>query len=491
MADPRLNVFKQLSKIVNSVIDIDNLFEVIINTVTTIMNAKASSLLLVDENTGNLFFYITTGDKSEEVKRYEIKKGEGLAGWVAEHGQPLLVTNVKEDPRWDQKIAAEIGFETKSIAVSPLKVGDSVLGVLEIIDHEDGSILTEDDLEMLNAFSNIAAAAILRARMYSDVDKQNTMLKEELKHSFSIIGESPIFKKVIADCSKVARSKATVLVTGSCGTGKELIARYVHSASQRSDAPFVAVNCAALVETLLESELFGHEKGSFTGADSRKIGLFEAANKGTIFLDEIGETSPSMQVKLLRVLQEGVINRVGGITPIPVDVRVVAATNKNLEQNMKEGKFREDLYYRLNVVRIRVPDLKERKDDIPLLIDYFLEKFSKNAQYDAESFSAEAMKALKGYHWPGNIRQLENIVERAVIMGASKVIEKSDLPHEILEQKTSDYEVGLTLKKAQDNFKRDFIKRTLDSIGGSKTKAAGILDIQRTYLSRLIKELGC
>jgi Nif-specific regulatory protein len=487
MLDARIKVFKQLSEIVNSVIDVENLFEAIINTATRIMNAKASSLLLKDEQTGKLYFHITTGDKSEEIKRYELERGEGIAGWVAEHKQPLLVTNVKEDPRWQGRIAKEVGFETNSIACSPMMVGDKVLGVIEIIDHEDASVLTKDDLEILNVFSELAASTILKARMYSSVDRQNTRLKEELNDKMTLVGESPVFKKVLSDCSKVARSRASVLISGSCGTGKELIARYIHNASQRKEGPFVPVNCGALVETLLESELFGYEKGAFTGADRRKRGLFEAADKGSIFLDEIAETSQNMQTKLLRVLQEGTLNRVGGVTPVNVDVRVIAATNRDIEKLVEEGEFREDLYYRLNVVRIKMPNLNDRKDDIPILADYFLKKFLKNSQYETETFSEEALEAMQAYNWPGNVRQLENVVERAVIMGSGKIIQLSDLPYEVLEHKTTD--VGLTLKAAQDMFKASFIKRTLETIGGSKTEAAKVLGIQRTYLSRLIKEL--
>ncbi|MDH5541985.1 MAG: sigma-54-dependent Fis family transcriptional regulator [Nitrospinota bacterium] len=490
MTDPRLKVFKHISDIVGSVIDIDNLFDVILVTATKIMNAKASSLLLKDELTGKLFFHIATGDKKDEVRRYELEKGEGLAGWVAENGQPILVPNVKEDPRWSSKIAEETSFETNSIACSPMKVDNRILGVIEIIDHEDGSVLDSNDLEMLNAFSELSAALILKARVYSSVKSQATRLKKELDQKFTIIGDSPIMKKVMSDCAKVAHSKATVMVTGNSGTGKELIARYIHDSSPRSENPFIAVNCAALVETLLESELFGHEKGSFTGADSKKAGLFEAANGGTIFLDEIGETSPNMQIKLLRVLQEGAFNRVGGLATINVDVRVIAATNRDLEEEVKAGKFREDLYYRLNVVRVKMPDLKERKDDIPLLVSHFIQKFRKNSKYEAEGISTDAMEVLKKYHWPGNVRQLENVVERALIMGSGKEIKPADLPFEIFEQGEGKVEVGISLKDAQDNFKREFIRRTLDSTGGSKTKAAQLLDIQRTYLSRLIKELG-
>ena len=298
-------------------------------------------------------------------------------------------------------------------------------------------------------------------------------------------------KKVMSDASKVSNSKATVMINGHSGTGKELIARYIHNSSPRSDNSFIAFNCAAIVENLLESELFGHEKGSFTGADTKKLGLFEVADKGTIFLDEISETSQGMQVKLLRVLQEGVFNRVGGVSPVNVDVRVIAATNRELESMVEEGAFREDLFYRLNVVRIKMPNLSDRTGDIPLLAEYFLQKLRKNSKFEANEFSDEAMDAMMNYHWPGNVRQLENVVERSVIMGTGAVIKPGDLPFEIFERREGGVsEAGLTLKEAMDNFKRDFIRRTLDGTGGSKTKAATVMGIQRTYLSRLIKELN-
>ncbi|MBI5637624.1 MAG: sigma 54-interacting transcriptional regulator, partial [Nitrospinae bacterium] len=362
MADNRIKIFKDISEIVTATIDLDNLLDVIIVTATKIMNAKASSLLLKDDKSGKLFFHIVTGDKKEEVKLYELDKGEGIAGWVAENGKPLLVTDVKEDPRWNNKISSAIGFDTNSIACAPLKVGEKILGVIEIIDRANGEVLGQEDLEMLIAFSEVAAAAILKAQVYTNVNQENKRLKEELGEKFTIIGESLALKKVVGDASKVAHSSATVLITGESGTGKELIARFIHNTSPRKSSPYVAVNCGALTETLLESELFGYEKGSFTGADSQKAGLFEAAHGGTIFLDEIGETTPGMQVKLLRVLQEGAFNRVGGIHPIKVDVRVVAATNKDLEKLVEEKKFREDLFYRLNVVRIKMPSLAERKE---------------------------------------------------------------------------------------------------------------------------------
>ncbi len=490
MFDSRIKIFKDISEIVNSTINLDNLLDILIVTATKMMNAKASSLLLVDEKTERLFFHIATGEKREEVKLYELEKGEGIAGWVAENGKPLLVANVKEDPRWSGKIASATGFGTSSIACAPLKVGDKTLGVIEIIDHSDGTPLTDEDLEMLIAFSEVAASSILRAKVYSSVNRENERLREVLGEKYTIIGESEALKKVISDASKVAHSSATVLLTGESGTGKELIARFIHNSSPRKEFPYITVNCGALPESLLESELFGHEKGSFTGADSQKAGLFEAADRGTIFLDEIGETTLATQVRLLRVLQEGTFNRVGGTRQTKVDVRVIAATNKNVEQLVTEKLFREDLYYRLNVVRIRMPSLSERKDDIPVLSEHFLHKFQKSMATKGAGISKEAMDVLMKYNWPGNIRQLENTIERAVIMGGGKEIRAVDLPFELTQPLESVLKVGLSLKDAQDNFKRDFIRRTLESVGGSKTKAAVTLDIQRTYLSRLIKELN-
>lgn len=488
--DHRVKFLKDVTDLVGSVADLDNLLTILVITATRVMGVKASSLLLVDRKTDKLFFHIAVGDKREDVKRFELAKGEGIAGWVAEHGEPLLVEDVMSDPRWSPDISKSIGFDTKSIACVPLKMGEEVIGVLEAIDRDDGEAFTQDDMDQLQAFSDLAAITVANARAYKDTLNQFTELKKELGAKWKIIGESPAIKKAIADCQKVAGSKATTLVTGESGTGKELFARLIHELSPRSDKAMVVVNCGALPETLLERELFGHEKGAFTGADKTKPGLFEAADSGAIFLDEIGETSPAMQVKLLRVLQEGSFYRIGGQSPIHVDVRVIAATNRDLSEMVREGTFREDLFYRLNVVRVELPPLRERKEDIPLLAENFLKKASVDLNRHVGGFSAEAMNALIKYSWPGNIRQLENAVERAVIMAEEDEIHLSDLPAEVTEVKTGDIFVGLTLKEAQDNFKKNFIIQSLAACGGNKTKTAKMLDIQRTYLSRLIKELN-
>ena len=301
-----------------------------------------------------------------------------------------------------------------------------------------------------------------------------------------MIGESPALRKVISDAVKVANSKASTLILGESGTGKELLARLIHRVGVRKEEPMIVLNCAALPESLLEDELFGHEKGAYTGATGRKIGKFELADKGTIFLDEIGEMSPGMQSKLLRILQEGVFYRVGGNKSIPVDVRVIAATNRNIAEDVAEGRFREDLYYRLNVVQIQMPPLRERKEDIPLLSNYFLNIFKRERGMSNLSISKKAMHAMLQYDWPGNVREMKNAIERAVVMGNGRDILPEDLPQFAARPSYPGMKVGLTLKEATDLFKKEFIELNLRHTGGNRSLASKNMDIQRTYLSRLI-----
>ena len=353
--DSPIDRLKEISTWVSSVLDLDELLELIIETVTRMMQAKASSLLLLDRKTRKLYFKVATGEKKEEVRRYEIDLGQGIAGLVAERGEPLLIPDVSKDPRWDKRISESTGFQTHSIACVPMKVHGEIIGVIEIIDKEDGSPIQAEDMKILTVFADLASQAISNARKIDQVKRENRDLKEELASKYQIIGESKRLQKVISDAFKVANSKTSTLILGESGTGKELLARLIHRAGPRKDKPMIALNCAALPETLLESELFGHEKGAFTGALSRKIGKFEFADGGTLFLDEIGEMTPEVQAKLLRVLEEGLFYRVGGNIPISVDVRVISATNRDIAREVAEERFREDLYYRLNVVQIHMP----------------------------------------------------------------------------------------------------------------------------------------
>ncbi len=339
---------------------------------------------------------------------------------------------------------------------------------------------------------------IEKALKFRNLEEENIRLKKELQQTYgydNLVGTSNAIKNIYDLIEKVADTDGTVLISGASGTGKELIARAIHYHSSRCDRPLVVINCGAIPEELLESELFGHEKGAFTGAYKSRIGRFEMANGGTIFLDEIGEMSPALQVKLLRVLQEKKFERVGGTKTIHVDVRIIAATNKNLTTAINKGKFREDLYYRLNVIPMKVPPLKQRKSDIPLLIDHFLKKFQKGANKRITDFSAEAMDAMLKYDWPGNVRELENVIKRLTILCDDEVVTVDDLPEHIPHKGRAvrvveeDFlEKGVTLHEAVEDYEKGLIIGALERSDWVKTKAAKLLNINRTTLVEKIKK---
>jgi Nif-specific regulatory protein len=486
--DISMDHLKEISTWVSSVHDVDQLLELIVETGTRMMHAKASSLLLLDQKTKKLHFKVTTGEKKDVVKKFALKMGEGIAGFVAQKGEALLVPDVSQDSRWDSKISESISFETRSIACVPMKLKGKTIGAIEIINKSDGGPFQKEDIKLLTVFAEFAALAIGNARKVEHVRRENENLKEELGIGHRVVGNSKALMKAISDALKVANSNTSTLVLGESGTGKELLARIIHQASPRKDKHMIALNCAAMTESLLEDELFGHEKGAYTGAISRKIGKFELADESTIFLDEIGEMSPGMQAKLLRVLEEGVFYRVGGTSPVSVDVRVIAATNKNISEEVSNGSFREDLYYRLNVVTIRMPHLRERKEDIRLLVQHFVDIFKGERGLSQLSISSEAMEKMLQYDWPGNIRELRNVIERAVVMGNGQEILSEDLPIFDSESKDAGLQFGLSLKEAINGFKKEFITLNLKNTGGSRSKAASIMGIQRTYLSRLISQ---
>jgi len=484
--DSSIDHLKEISTWVSSVQDLDQLLELIIETATRMMDAKASSLLLLDRKSKKLQFKVATGEKGTDVKQFEIDLGQGIAGYVAETGEPLLIPDVAKDPRWYKQISESIGFKTQSIACVPMKLNGDIIGVVEIIDKADGSSIREQDLKILSVFADLAAQAIGNARKIEHDKREIRDLKKELQDKYEIVGESKALRKVISDSIKVANSKSSTLILGETGTGKELLARLIHRAGARKDEPMIVLNCAALPETLLEDELFGHEKGAYTGAAGQKIGKFELADRGTIFLDEIGEMSPNMQTKLLRIVQEGVFYRVGGNKSIPVDVRLISATNRNIEEDVADGKFREDLYYRINVVQIHMPPLRERREDIALLAEYFLDIFKKERGTSNLEISKEAMDLIIEYDWPGNVREMKNALERAVVMGNGKKILPEDLPTFACKPQYPGLEVGLSLKEATDMFKKEFISLNLRHTDGNRSRAAKKMQIQRTYLSRLI-----
>lgn len=378
------------------------------------------------------------------------------------------------------------------------RVRDEHEGIEFIMLTGHGTVETAVDAMKMGAFDylikpvNLEELNILVKRVFEqrDLKKENEALRVQVNERYgfdNIIGNSEPIQKVFQIIRQVAPTRASILIDGDTGTGKELVAKAIHFNSNRKNKPFIAVNCGALSQSLLESELFGHEKGAFTGAVNQRAGRFEAANKGTIFLDEIGETTPEFQVKLLRVLQEQEFERVGGVKAIKVDVRVIAATNRDLKEEVKEGRFREDLYYRLNVINIKLPPLRERQDDIPLLVHHFLTQFNKENGRNL-TLSPKAMELLQGYNWPGNVRQLRTMMESICILTSGKEILPSNLPPDIAGEQEPQHHlrlrVGMTVREAE----RELIRATLSKLNGNKAKAARELGLGRKTLYRKLEE---
>ena len=328
---------------------------------------------------------------------------------------------------------------------------------------------------------------------YRDLQRENTLLKERLGEQFTdsnIIARSTKMREVLESVALIAPSDATVLILGESGTGKELIANLIHARSPREKKPFIKINCAALTETLLESELFGHEKGSFTGATGQKLGRFELADGGSLFLDEVGEMSSTTQVKLLRVLQEQEFERVGGTEPITVDIRIITATNKHLLEEVEANRFREDLYYRLNVVPVQLPSLRDRREDIPPLAEYFLKFYAEKNRREIRQILPDALDAMMRYDWPGNVRELENTIERGVIIARSEFLTLDELTPNIrkIAESTTGYDSDVTVGSTIKEMEKEFIARTLVSVAGNRTRAAKILGITRKTLQNKMRE---
>lgn len=375
-----------------------------------------------------------------------------------------------------------------SLMCVPLLNLDRAIGLIYLDTTNPAARFTDADLQLVSAIAGIASMALESARQVEWLGNENQRLRAEVDLEHDMVGDSPAMREVYQLIERVASTESTVLVYGESGTGKELCARAIHRNSGRRDQPFVAINCAALTETLLESELFGHERGAFTGAVTQKRGQLEMANSGTIFLDEMGEISPALQAKLLRVLQERDFMRVGGTRSIPLNIRVIAATNKDLKKATKDGTFREDLYYRLNVVAITMPPLRDRKEDIPQLANYFAAKYAEKCNRRIMGISPDAGTLLKQYDWPGNIRELENAIERAVVLGSSGIILPEDLP-EALHETPAQSMRSSTYHEAVRQLKRQLILTSMDQSEGKITEAARLLGVHSNYLHRLIRNL--
>jgi len=385
--------------------------------------------------------------------------------------------------------ASLIAARSKCVLCVPLLMLGQTLGVIYLDTDMPNVCFNEDQLQLVTAIAAIAAVAIQNARHIETLESENRRLLANLAHN--MVGDSPSMQQVYQLVSRVAATESTVLISGESGTGKELAARAIHENSNRAHEPFVAMNCAALAESLVESELFGHEKGAFTGAGQQRKGRLEIADGGTIFLDEIGELSPALQTKLLRVLQEREFERVGGTRPIKVDIRVIAATNKDLLAAISDGTFRRDLYFRLNVVELKMPALRERAEDIPLLADYFVARYVEKCNRKVSGLSAAARKLLGQYYWPGNVRELENAIERAVVLGTTDQILPEDLPEAILETGTPEAATATSsYHEVVSSTKKQIILDALNKANGNYTAAAKTLGIHPNYLHRLVTNLN-
>ena len=425
----------EVSKILNSTLDLHKTMRNVLNVLSSHLQMQRGMVALLQED-GFLQVIAATGMDQEEIAHGRFKSGEGVMGSILKSGVPAVIPDIAKEALFLNRTGSRKGVNKSVISFIgvPIKAGREIIGVLSF-DRENQEDLRNfgGDVRFLSMVANLIGQTVrLHQKVAQDratLMHEKQRLQSELHDKYSIdnvIGQSKIMQGVFAEVHQVAPSKSTVLLRGESGTGKEAIARAIHHLSQRRDKPFVKVNCAALSETLLESELFGHEKGSFTGASQERKGRFEMAHGGTLFLDEIGDVSPAFQTKLLRVLQEREFERVGGNKTIRVDVRLVAATNRNLEEAVSKGEFRADLYYRINVVSIFLPPLRERREDVPLLAEFFLQQANEESGRHLK-FSAEAMQTMCNCQWPGNVRELSNCVERITTMTQGNVIRKKDM----------------------------------------------------------------
>jgi Nif-specific regulatory protein len=470
---------------------LDSVLQFIMETSVKLVNAEVGRLFVVDESGKVLRHRLSVGTRGNGLR---IRIGQGIIGWALETGRPLIANT----PLIDAHFAStdEIpGLEIRSLLVVPLKIKDTLLGVAQLVNKIQGNF-TEEDREFFTVYCNQIAIALQNAKLeelkkVKDLkERENIYLRGQLEQKVtveSIVGKSRKIKEVISTIKKISKAPYPVLIMGESGVGKELVAKAIYSESPRRDAPFVVLNCAAMPGELLESELFGYEKGAFTGASQRKLGLFEVANGGSIFLDEIADMSLQSQAKVLRVLQENEIQRLGGLEPIKVDVRVLAASNKCLKDQIEKGNFREDLFYRLNVVPINVPPLRERKEDIPILAQGFLERSCREMGKDIPGFSPDCMRLMQQYTWPGNIRELRNVIERLVTLASpEKMIEVKDLPSDVrnlnIIDKSKKYKLNGGLYAAQVQLEKEMIVEALKMAKGNKSKAAELLGINRKVL---------
>lgn len=520
-----LSVLTDIAQILSTTFELRDVFARVMQLISERLNMHRGTLSILDESTGRLSTEAALGLTGEEMGRGKYALGEGITGNVVATGRARVIADLRNEPDFlnrTGRLKLASGGGTVSFLCVPIRIEGRTAGALSV----DKPFISAEQLRQDQVFLEIVAAFLAQAiqvsrmvmRQKEELLEENARLRAQARDRYrfeNIIGDSPAMHEVFATVGQVADSRATVLLLGETGTGKEMIAKAIHYNSPRKERPFVRVNCGALSGTLLESELFGHVKGSFTGAIRDKAGRFEAADGGTIFLDEIGTMEPHLQVKLLRVLQEREFERVGDTQTVRIDVRVIAATNVDLQEEVARGRFREDLFYRLNVVSIYLPPLRNRREDIPRLIDHFLDKYNALNHRRVKRISRDMVNVLLRYPWPGNVRELENAVERAVVLSRDEDFTEELLPLSVkmfaaqrrnaqssesietlagrlAEQALADYEMreGQVHQLVIDQIELALIARAMAKFGQVKTRTADFLGINRNTLNKKVKELG-
>ena len=514
----------EIGQAFGSALDLKELFDTVGEILFKRCSMKRSFLVILNPETQELNIELAFGMTPEEIAKGRYRIGEGITGSVVKNGEPFAVKDISTEPRFLGRTGAHLSPQDKtSFLAVPILLEGRTVGVLAAMKPFPGDSRFEVDMSVLQIIASTLAQAVkIHFKVISEKEtllRENRRLREELKtlyHFDNLVGSSKAMQKVYSIIESVAKGRSTVLIRGESGTGKELIAHAIHFNSPRSDGPFVKVNCAAIPETLLEAELFGHVKGSFTGAICDRKGKFLQADGGTIFLDEIGDMSPVLQVKILRILQEKELEPVGSDETIKVNIRIITATHRDLEEMVEERSFREDLYYRLNVVPIQVPSLKERVEDIPALIEHFLNRFRTENELAQLRVTPEAVRHLMRYEWPGNVRELENVIERAAILSDGEWIRPEDLPDplgrgsisrrrgSLIDSSVEPEDVlekiineafdrpelqGRIWDEVLGRFEHDLIRKALNESGGVRLRAAEILGIHRNTLRKKLEEM--
>jgi Nif-specific regulatory protein len=495
----KLSTLLEISQTLSSSMDFRTALIQVLELIEENHGTVAGTVTLLDGQTGELRIEAATGIPWQAQRRAKFKIGEGVTGRVVESGRPVVVPRVSQEPLFLDRtdVWKGSGHDELSFVSMPIPVDGKTKGSLGVTYPFDPERAFEPEVEFLGVVASMIGQSV---RVHGLVETErkrlvteNDQLRQELRERYdfrNIIGNSRQMRDVYQAIAQVAGGPTTVMIRGESGTGKEMVAHAIHYNSPRAEGPFVKVNCGALPDTLIESELFGYEPGAFTDARERKKGRFELADGGTLFLDEVGELSPSTQVKLLRALQEKEFERLGGVQPISVDVRLIAATNRDLENAMRQGAFREDLYYRLNVFSIFMPALRDRKPDILLLADHFVEKYASVLGKRVRRISTPAIDMLMAYHWPGNVRELENCIERAVLVCQGAVIHGHDLPPTLQTAQVSDTLPDASLDTMVGAYERDLILDSLKSARGNQAEAARLLQTTSRIVGYKLRKYG-